>query len=432
MRPIFNEPGQVIAGRYELVEMLGEGGMAEVWRAVQLNLGREVALKLLHAHIATDPTARARFEREARVAATLRHPNAVDVYDVGEDEDHAFLAMELLEGRALRDEVDAHLPPLAPQRTVQVAARVADVLATAHDRGLVHRDLKPENIFLERAPGGEERVVVVDFGLAFIVDDDLRGRLTREGRAIGTPDYMSPEQCSGGTLGPPSDVYSLGCVLYEMLTTRPPFAGRDESPAYLHLLAPVIPPREARPDLPIPAALSDLCVRMLAKAAEERPDMREVFEAIEGAADAAEQPRSRLRGQPRAQRMVSEAPPGPTQERMVVRPDGAELAVIGSLHGDMALALGANALVPFIVSDDQPVEDARAIYAPGLGVEELLRVREAHEGVPLLTTANPKDMDRVAALVKIGVDEVVHEPVTAAEVAKKAWRAIRRARRRRA
>jgi len=425
-----NAPGVVVGERYELVERLGEGGMAEVWRATQLNLGRDVALKLVRDHIAGDPQAGRRLEREARVAASLRHPNVVKVHDYGATGERLFLAMELLEGRPLRAVVDAHLAPLPLGRALAIAGQVADALVAAHALGLVHRDLKPENVFLEKTPAGDDRAVVVDFGLAFIAGDAVRGRMTQQGRAIGTPDYMSPEQCTGDALGPPSDVYSFGCMLYEMLTSAPPFAGRKESPAYLHLLEPVRPPREARPDLSIPNELDDLVVRMLAKAPEERPDMEAVRVGLCRVEDPAGAGRGRVRGLPRVERMI--APSAATREApTVIRPDGVELAVVGALEGELVLSLGANALVPFIVSDDEPIGEARAIYAPGASVEALVALRSEHPGRPLITDADPTDMDRVAALVKVGVDEVVHRPPTASDIAKKVWRALRRAERRR-
>ncbi|MGB9338064.1 MAG: serine/threonine-protein kinase, partial [Polyangiales bacterium] len=210
-------PGTVIADRFVVEHQVGAGGMGKVYAAKQLGLERSVAIKVISPEDAAKPMARRRFEREARVASALRHPNAVEIYDFGTHGDTMYLAMELLDGTSLRSLVDIDLPPLSPRRACQIAADVADVLASAASIGLIHRDLKPENIILDRTRDGE-RTVVVDFGLAYILESEESGRLTRAGEGLGTPDYLSPEQARGLSLSPACDIYSLGCVLYEMLT----------------------------------------------------------------------------------------------------------------------------------------------------------------------------------------------------------------------
>ncbi len=425
-------PGDRLGDRYVLVERIGEGGMAEVWRATQLNLGRDVALKLLRPHVAASARSRMRFAREAKVAAALTHPNVVRIHDFGEIDGQLFLAMELLEGAPLRDLVDAHRPPLPLERTVRIVAAIADALAAAHAMGLVHRDLKPENVFLQPTSKGGDRVVVVDFGLAFIEGDELRGRMTGEGRVAGTPDYMSPEQITGAEVGPPTDVYALGCMLYEMLTSSVPFAGDRQNLAYQHLLEMPRPPREVRQERGIPAALDDLCLRMLGKIASERPTMVAVRDALEAlGSEPADRARTQRYLQGRAGRMVPAADESARRPTESIRPSGdlVEVAIVGSMAGDLALGLGANGLVPYVVSDETPIEGAAAIYAPGSSVEALRALRAAH-GVPLVTDAEPKDMARIAELVGIGVDEVVPRPATSGQIAHKLWRAIRRAQRR--
>lgn len=423
-------PGVRLGDRYELVARIGEGGMAEVWRATQLNLGRDVALKLLRDPIATSPRARRRFEREAKVAAALTHPNVVRIHDFGEIEGLLFLAMELLEGQPLRALVDAHLPPPPLERTVRIVTQIAEALGAAHRMGLVHRDLKPENVFLQPTSKGGDRVIVVDFGLAFIEGDEARGRQTAEGRVAGTPDYMSPEQITGGAVGPATDVYALGCLLYEMLTGRVPFVGDRQNLAYQHLLEPAQPPREVRPDLPIPPELDSLCLRMIGKLAADRPDMDAVRAELEDlASEAGNRVRTQRYLQGRAGRMVPAPEGGRATESIRPGGDPAEVAVIGPMQGDLVLGLGANALIPFVVSDEEPVAGAAAIFAPGAAPEDLRALRAAH-AVPIVTDAEPKDMARIAELVSIGVDEVVPRPATSTEIAQKIWRAIRRARRR--
>ena len=180
-------PGTVIADRFVIDRQIGSGGMGTVYAAKQRGLERSVAIKVIAPEDAAKPMARRRFEREARVAAALRHPNAVEIYDFGTHEDTMYLAMELLDGLSLRSLVDIDLPPLSPRRACQIATDVASVLASAASIGLIHRDLKPENIILDRTKDGE-RTVVVDFGLAYILESEESGRLTRVGEGLGTPD----------------------------------------------------------------------------------------------------------------------------------------------------------------------------------------------------------------------------------------------------
>ena len=434
-----HQTGDVIAQRFRLERPLGEGGMGVVWEATQLNLDRKLALKLLHAEHAVSPSARARFEREARVASQLKHPHAVQIYDFGEAEDGAlFIAMELLRGQTMRAIVDLHLPPLPHARGLPILAQIADVLISSHELKLVHRDLKPENVFLETA-GGRERAVVVDFGLAFITDAKRDGRLTREGIASGTPDYMSPEQAAGDEVGPPSDVYALGAMLYEVLTTRTPFTGSSMQIITQQLFSPPTPPRELRRDLAIPRQLEDLCLWMLAKRPDERPSIEVVHGILSrhrGEEPARERGRDHAYIAGRAARMISAAPrarttQAKTQHDVYAMQSGVEpvsLAVVGALQGDLSLALGANGLLAFIVSDEQPIDDAHAIYAPGASREDLEALVQL--GAPVLTDTPAGNMSRVTELLRAGVDDVVTQPVRAEELARRVWRSVRRHRRR--
>src|SRR5215472_6451065 len=207
---------RVLGGRYALGEVLGTGGMATVWQATDQVLGRDVAVKVLDPRYASDPGFLARFEREARHAARLSHPRVVTVFDCGLDDGTAFIVMELARGRTLRQVLDqgGRLPP---GEAVAVAAAVCEALEAAHAVGLVHRDITPGNVML-----CDGEVKVLDFGIAR-ADGQAGG--TRTLGVLGTAAYLSPEQASGSPVGPQSDLYSLGCVLYEMLTGTPPFAG---------------------------------------------------------------------------------------------------------------------------------------------------------------------------------------------------------------
>ena len=216
-------------GSYTIVAPIGAGGMGEVYRAHDSRLGRDVALKIMPAHLAIDRDRLARFHREARAVAALNHPNVVTLYSVDESAGVHFLTMELVDGQPL----EAVIPPtgLAVERAVEVAAAVADEIAAAHDKGIVHRDLKPANVMITR----DGRVKVLDFGLAKEMRDLSPDEVTvafdqtQAGVVMGTPAYMSPEQISGGAVDHRTDIFSIGLLLYEMATGRRPFHRRPHA-----------------------------------------------------------------------------------------------------------------------------------------------------------------------------------------------------------
>jgi tetratricopeptide (TPR) repeat protein len=253
-------------GPYEIVAPIGAGGMGEVYRARDTRLEREVAIKLVAEHLVTSPQAQARFEREARAVAALSHPNIVALHDVGRERSFAFAVMELLDGEAL----DRRLAkgPLPWRTAVGIAAAVADGLGSAHARGIIHRDLKPANIFLTR----DGVVKIVDFGLAKgeATEPTTSTAQTMSGDAFGTPAYMSPEQVRGGTADARSDVFALGCVLYEMLAGCRPFRGNTSAETAAAILRD--PPQDLAetPTHPVPASLGTLVRRCLAKEPHDR------------------------------------------------------------------------------------------------------------------------------------------------------------------
>ena len=267
-------PARTLAGRYELGQVLGRGGMGTVYRATDRLLGREVAVKLLPRPVAEhDPTTVARFEREARAAAGVRHPNLVFVYDTGVDDDERYIIMELVHGRGLDAVLRDAGGPLAPERAAAIAAAVADGLAHAHDAGVIHRDIKPANIMV----GDDGAVKVLDFGIA---RSEGATSLTQTATVIGTAAYLAPEVAAGRPADARSDVYALGCVLYAMLTGAPPFRGeRIESIMHQHATAAPRSPRAANPR--VPAALSAFALAMLEKRPADRPgSMTEVRDGL--------------------------------------------------------------------------------------------------------------------------------------------------------
>jgi serine/threonine-protein kinase len=252
---------RVLSGRYILHEVLGTGGMATVWRAQDQVLGREVAVKVLSQHYATEPGFLDRFGREARHAASVSSPRLVTVFDSGVDQGMPFLVMELVAGQTLEQMLD-EAGPLPPGEAAGIAANVCEGLEAAHAAGLVHRDIKPANIML--ACG---QVKILDFGIAR-ADGTPAG--TAAGTVLGTPAYLSPEQAAGHPAGQASDLYALGCVLFEMLTGAPPFTGESAvALAYRQVHDDPGPPSARRPGLP--AGLDQVTAWLLAKDPAARP-----------------------------------------------------------------------------------------------------------------------------------------------------------------
>jgi eukaryotic-like serine/threonine-protein kinase len=258
-----------VGGRYELGELLGRGGMAEVRRAVDQRLGRSVAVKQLRADLAIDPTFQARFRREAQSAAGLNHPTIVAVYDTGEEIDPLsgvsipYIVMELVEGTTLRD-VLREGRKILPERALELTQGVLEALSYSHKAGIVHRDIKPANVML--TPNGG--VKVMDFGIARAVAD-TSATMTQTAAVIGTAQYLSPEQARGETVDARSDLYSTGCLVYELLAGRPPFVGDSPvSVAYQHVREAPVPPSQLDPE--ITPEIDAVVLKALAKDPNDR------------------------------------------------------------------------------------------------------------------------------------------------------------------
>ncbi|WP_169748825.1 serine/threonine-protein kinase [Streptomyces roseoverticillatus] len=248
--------------------------MGEVWQAQDEVLGRQVAVKLLLGDDG-DESAASRFRLEAQTAARLNHPQVVAVYDFGSWEGRFYLVMELVRGPSLAQELSAR-GPLAPRRAARIAAQSAAGLAAAHRQGVVHRDIKPGNLMVD----ADDTLKIGDFGIARFVDE-TSAALTRVGQIVGTSTYLAPERALGKVAGPASDVYALGCVLYQLLAGQPPFwADSPTALLYLHVDTPPVPPRQHRADLP--PAFEAYLLRMLAKKPEDRPTAQEAADWFAG------------------------------------------------------------------------------------------------------------------------------------------------------
>ncbi|WP_371616210.1 protein kinase [Streptomyces sp. NBC_00454] len=270
---------RLIGDRYQLATILGQGGMGQVWTAYDRRLDRRVAVKLLRPDKVAGPGSvadelRRRFVRECRVTAQVDHPGLVTVHDAGSDGDELYLVMGYVEGSDLADHLAEHDPYPWPW-AVSVIAQLCSVLSAVHAVPIVHRDLKPRNVMVR--PDGT--VLVLDLGVASVMDTDTT-RLTSTGSPIGSPAYMAPEQAMGGAVGPHTDLYALGVVLYELLSGNVPFAGSTAlGVLHRHLYEPPVPVRRLRPE--VPQQLEAVLLRLLAKDPQDRPaSAQEVYAAL--------------------------------------------------------------------------------------------------------------------------------------------------------
>lgn len=280
-------PGsRVVGGKYRIDALLGQGGMGSVYRATHLELDRIIALKIVLPDFVANTETLERFRQEARASARLNHPNVISVYDFGIlPTGQAYLAMELLSGHSLREEIERKIT-LPPERIIEVLGPVCHAVNAAHTAGVIHRDLKPDNIIIETTDRGEELIKVVDFGIAKLKERSgitaAPTNLTEPGLVMGTPHYMSPEQCRGEELDACSDIYSLGITMYEMLVGHVPFDAPTPSAVIIqHAIDPPPPLRRLRPD--IPEEIERVILRALAKGREYRQQstvqLLEEFEA---------------------------------------------------------------------------------------------------------------------------------------------------------
>ncbi len=308
--------GRELAGKYVLGDIIGEGSMGCVYAAYQTDLEREIAIKVLHPHVAADPKVAKRFHREARTASRLSHPNSLQIFDFGKEDGGKllYIAMELLDGPDLLDIITDE-SPLSPKRIGALVGGVLLALEEAHDIGVIHRDLKPENIMVVRDHQNVEHVKVCDFGIAKLVEAE-GSAITVTGFVCGTPEYMAPEQARGEGLDGRADLYAIGCLLYHLIAGKPPFVGPSALGTITkHLTEPVEPLRKRRPDLHVPRSLERVCMRALAKDRDNRfadaASMRRALDrAVEGLGELAEAPLGTHREDPTAT-----LPPPPSRGR---------------------------------------------------------------------------------------------------------------------
>lgn len=266
--------GKEVAGQFRIVEKIGKGGMGAVYRAEQPDMNRYVAIKILHSRYLSRSDLVSRFRREARAMSQLSHPNTARVFLYGQLDDGAcYFVMEHLVGQNLAQIVRAE-GAMAPERAIRIMVQVCGALEEAHQAGIVHRDLKPENIFVTTQGGIRDFPKVLDFGLAKVTERQMRPGsmvLTQQGMVFGTPEFMSPEQANGKTLNARSDIYSLGVILYELLTGKLPFDAKQPIEyIQLHVNATPISFAERCPGVSYPVGLEDVVMKALAKDPEER------------------------------------------------------------------------------------------------------------------------------------------------------------------
>jgi eukaryotic-like serine/threonine-protein kinase len=262
--------GRVIDARYRVLSKIGHGGMGAVYKVEHLAMGKQAAMKILHPAFTQDAELAARFRREAEAVSRLSHPNTVQVFDFGQGKGTTYLVMELVRGEDLgvilrRD------GPMPFSRTRVILLQVCEALSEAHEAGIIHRDLKPENLLVSRARDGRDLVKVLDFGLAKLRDSEELNQVTARGSLVGTPFYMSPEQIRAEDLDPRADIYSLGALMYRMVTGEHPFTATTPVAVLTqHLTEPLTPPSERRPDLKLAPIVDHIVCRAMAKSRDER------------------------------------------------------------------------------------------------------------------------------------------------------------------
>ncbi len=446
--------GITVAGRYRIEKLLAQGGMGRVYKATHLSLGEPVVVKFLLAAWAAHPSSRARLEREARALARLRHPGVTAVYDFGDHEGMPFMVIEYLDGETLAARICATTVMPSVGDAAAIFDPILRTIEAAHGLGIVHRDLKPENVMVLSTSDGQPYAKVLDFGLARVPDDIQDARLTEAGTLQGTLAYMSPEQCRGEAVGPPTDIYAIGTMLYEFFTGALPFSGRTSADLIAAQIFRDPPPMEQRGRL-VPAApgIEALVRSAMDKKLERRPsagELRDELTAIVGGADLGTLSRkqaierARLGSEDRAQRALAiltvphatpELPPA-VDAAPAVRPR-VVLWRLESLRAEMlANALAVNGLdavienVPSIAAPTPTAPIAAVVLSAGddaLAFTIAARADVTMAAIPILVV-DVVNAAELAALVRAGASDVALASVAEGLLCRQLWRLIRRGR----
>lgn len=354
--------GEVLSGRFRIIELIGKGGMAVVYKAEDLLLGSTVAIKMLLSHVEEDAGMVERFIREAKASSRVSHPNLMKLLDFGEDESGSpFLVVEYLPGRSLAS-LQKELQVLGVNNTIHIFTQISEAVGAAHGKGLIHRDLKPSNIMLIKSEETEHFVKVVDFGLAKQSVSSESQQLTQTGEVFGSPLYMSPEQCRGDVVDNRTDIYSLGIMLYEALTGKVPFYGENMvATISKHMTEPPLPFQRVRPDLYIPEKLEAVVMKTLSKSPVDRyasmADFREaLISSVPGRSQSTE-----LRSS------FVEQPETPTDHGVIIPSEKLSLYLVLALVGLIAI-VGVSALFTIMVTQKHGGTDSvTAVKAPLTG-----------------------------------------------------------------
>jgi serine/threonine-protein kinase len=393
--------GRVIADRYLILARLGEGGMGRVYAAEHVKMNRQCAIKVMNPSLMNDGESATRFAREASNAARILHPNVAAVFDFGESDKTVYLVMEYVDGEPL-SELLAREGALAPRRAIDIARQIADGLSAAHELGLIHRDLKPDNVIVTRKRDGREIAKVVDFGIAKAVSDSPQDALTRSGLVIGTPEFMSPEQLLGDPVDARTDIYSLGCMLFQMLSGTKPFDADSREQMIRRRLHE--PPPHVRDIVPsVPKRIDTLIAHMLARSTNERlASAAQVSASLDPAlvmsgwgieAISAPNAARTSRGGPTVTSDAADLGMLPTMVLKINRPSAGRVA-LGTLLGSIALFGGilwrqrqADVLEP----------------APAQQEASPVRTDTAQVSQPVSTPAPPKDTAHAPAVKPVAV-----------------------------
>jgi hypothetical protein len=461
---IRDRSGEVVAGRYRLDAILGRGGMGYVYRAQHLELDEPVVVKFIDPAFAQDPVARTRFRREAKALIRLRHPGIVTMRELGEHDGALFLVMELLEGRTLGARIASQSGGLSLDEAYEIFRQLGEVLEAVHAAGVVHRDLKPDNVMLvpHRVPSasGIERAVLMDFGVAR-VEMGREAGVSTTGAVLGTPSYMSPEQCAGRPAGPASDLYSLGVMLFLSLAGRLPF--ESETPTVLmshHMFVAAPKLASTAAGQPISPGLAKLVDDLLGKKPETRPTATELVQRLEaartgwdpltfGAASAERRLADVLKT--RQERAIPTAPtargglgddlavqptmlawgPNQVEPRAWLRGFSRERASV--VVASLAVNGIAGADVDAMAAPPPASDEVVVVILSGAGTKPAaesvreLRQQPSGEKLPILVI-DVGDANEIADLIRAGASDVALAVLGDDAVAAKAWRLIRRKR----